>query len=173
LYFGLKRRFFPEQIADNFRVYAALSAGPVYALSYPYFNDTSQNGFRENSRNVYGVSERINDIFSGFKQSESHWGLGGEFVLGIDFGDKFKNLSSVQFGYTIHYFGDGIQMMEPCQPDLQRLNQAPVTPCGNGVSSVPVYLRDGTVAQAPLEKANDRRKYFGSAQISFVFGWMW
>ncbi len=173
LYIGLKRRFFAEQIADNFRVYAALSAGPVYSLSYAYFNDISGNGFRENSINVYGVSERINDIFSGFKQSESHWGLGGEFVLGIDFGDKFKNLSSVQFGYTMHYFGDGIQMMEPCQPDLGRLNQDPITSCGMGAASVPVYLQDGSVAQAPLEKANDPRKYFGSAQISFVFGWMW
>ncbi|MEQ8525064.1 hypothetical protein [Gracilimonas sp.] len=174
LYIGLKKRFFAEEISDNFRVYSSLSAGPTYALSYAYFNDTTENGFRENDSGIYGRSERLNDIFSGWGDSKSHWGFGGEFVLGIDFGEKFSNLSSVQFGYTMNYFSDGIQVLEPCQPDLNRINQQPLNPCGISESNtVPVFLSDGSVGQAPLEKANDPRKYFGTAQITLIFGWMW
>lgn len=170
LYVGLKKRFFADEIADNFRVFSSLSGGPVYAISYSYFNDISENGFRENDVNLYGYTERINDVFGGWENSESHFGVGGEFVVGIDFGEKFKNLSSVQFGYTVNYFAEGIQVLEPCQPDLTRINQSPTTPCGLGG---PDFVRVGPDATAPLEKANDPRKFFGSAQISFVFGWMW
>ncbi|WP_020404302.1 hypothetical protein [Gracilimonas tropica] len=170
LYVGLKKRFFAEDISDNFRVYSSLSAGPTYAFSYPYFNDLNDNGFRENDRLIYGFSEQVNDVFTGWKQADSHWGFGGEFVIGIDFGEKFNNLSSVQFGYTMNYFSKGIQVLEPCAPDLTRINQAPINPCGVGSSDV---VQVGENAFAPLEKANDPRKYFGSAQISFIFGWMW
>lgn len=173
LYIGLKKRFFAEDISDNFRVFSSLSAGPAYAFSYPYFNDLNDNGFRENNVNIYRFAEEINDIFSGWKQGDSHWGFGGEFVIGIDFGEKFKNLSTVQFGYTMNYFGKGIQVLEPCAPNLNRINQAPINPCGFSDSTVPVTLSNGQIGQAPLEHANDPRKYFGSAQISFIFGWMW
>ncbi|MGN8225819.1 hypothetical protein [Gracilimonas sp. BCB1] len=174
LYIGLKKRFFADEISDNFRVYSSLSAGPAFAVSYAYFNDVTGNGFRENDTGIYGRSERVNDVFSGWSDSETHWGFGGEFVIGVDFGEKFANLSSVQFGYTMNYFSDGIQVLEPCQPDLSRINQQPVNPCGfSDINAVPVLLGDGSVGQAPLEKANDPRKYFGTAQITFIFGWMW
>ncbi|MDR9415392.1 MAG: hypothetical protein RI564_03845 [Gracilimonas sp.] len=170
LYVGLKKRFFAEDISDNFRVFSSLSAGPTYAFSIPYFNDVTNNGFRENNINIYGGTEQINDIFRGWKDGESHWGFGGEFVIGIDFGEKFDNLSSVQFGYTMNYFKDGIQVLEPCAPDLSRLNQDPINPCGFG-SNNQVQLISGDVA--PLEKSNGTRKYFGTAQLTFIFGWMW
>ena len=170
LYVGLKKRFFAEDISDNFRVFSSLSAGPTYAFSYPYFDDANENGFRENNVNIYNYSERVNDIFTGWKQADSHWGFGGEFVVGIDFGEKFSSLSSVQFGYTMNYFSKGIQVLEPCAPDLNRINQQAINPCGLGnVDAVQVGQDDF----APLEKANGPRKYFGSAQISFIFGWMW
>jgi len=169
LHIGLKKRFFAEDISDNFRVFSSLSVGPTFALSYAYFNDSSENGFRENDAAIYGYSERINDVFSGFDESETHWGLGGEFVIGVDFGENFSNLSTIQFGYSMNYFADGIQVLEPCQPDLTRIGMAPTNPCGLGPTSVQV----GPDAFAPLEKANDPRKYFGTAQISFIFGWMW
>lgn len=173
LYVGMKQRFFPKEIQDNFRLYASLSGGPVYALSYSYFNDVSENGFRENDLLLYGYTEQVNDIFGGWENSISHWGLGGELVVGIDFGSKFKNLSSVQFGYTFNYFNNGIQVLEPCSPNLNRVGQAPVTPCGSGPEYVRVFDQNGAEYLAPIEKANDPRKFFGSAQISFVFGWMW
>lgn len=170
LHIGLKKRFFANAISDNFRPYASLSAGPTFAFSYSYFLDFNENGFRENDARIYPFVEPVNDIFSGWDNSKTHWGLGGEFVLGVDFGDNFANISSVQFGYTMNYFSDGIQVLEPCQPDLTRINQAPLNPCGLGVTQVPI---GSSTDYAPLEKANDPRKYFGSAQISFVFGWMW
>jgi len=175
-YVGLKKRFFARAISDSFRPYASLSAGPTFAFSYSYFKDYNENGFRENDGRIYPIVEPVNDIFTGWNNSKTHWGLGGEFVLGIDFGENFANLSSIQFGYTMNYFSDGIQVLEPCQPDLNRINQAPINPCGLGVDYAQVLVPDGgnvSIAQAPLEQANDPRKYFGSAQISFVFGWMW
>ena len=173
---GLKKRFFPKAISDSFRPYASLSAGPTFAFSYSYFDDFNENGFRENDGRLYPIVEPVNDIFTGWNNSETHWGMGGEFVLGIDFGENFANLSSVQFGYTMNYFPDGIQVLEPCQPDLTRVGEAPLNPCGSGVNYAEVLnVNNGTVTTelAPLEQANDPRKYFGSAQLSFVFGWMW
>lgn len=172
LYIGVKQRFFAEDISDNFRVFSSLSAGPVFAFSIPYFNDLNGNGFRENDPRVYTDylwPEPILDVFAGWDESESYWGFGGEIVIGIDFGDKFKNLSSVQFGYTMNYFKDGIQVLEPCKPDLNRKGQAALNPCGMG----PSMIRVEENSFAPMERVNDPRKYFGSAQISFVFGWMW
>ncbi|MEX2364233.1 MAG: hypothetical protein WD597_11445, partial [Balneolaceae bacterium] len=63
VYVGLKRRFFAEAISDNFRLYSSLSAGPVFALTYPYFDDGNNNGFRENDARVYGFTEPVYDIF--------------------------------------------------------------------------------------------------------------
>lgn len=169
LYVGVKQRLFPEKIADNFRLYSSISAGPAFAFSYSYFNDISENGFRENDARLYGFTERTNDIFSGWGNSETHWGMGGEFTVGIDFGDNFSNLSSVQFGYTMNYFPNGIQVLQPCKADLTRINQTPVNAC----EFAPVVAIGPNGDFAPLEQANDPRKYFGSAQISFIFGWMW
>lgn len=176
LYVGLKKRFFADAISDDFRPYSSLSAGPTFAFSYSYFQDFNENGFRENDGRIYPFVEPVNDIFTGWDNSKIHWGFGGEFVLGVDFGDNFANLSSVQFGYTMNYFSDGIQVLEPCQPDLNRINEAPINPCGLGADYAEVYIQNNDnifIAQAPIEKAHDPRKYFGSAQISFVFGWMW
>ncbi|MTI86577.1 MAG: hypothetical protein FH748_01265 [Balneolaceae bacterium] len=156
LYFGLKKRFFAKDIADNFRVFSTLSAGPVFTISYPYFSDVNNNGFRENDRFVYGFEERVNDIFSGFNESETHWGIGGETAIGIDFGENFSNLSTIQFGFTMNYYNNGIQILEPQKPVFD-----------NGV---PQY---NDLGELIMEEANAPRKYFGSAQITFVFGWMW
>lgn len=157
LHIGLKKRFFARQISDNFRLFSSLSGGPVFAWSYAYFNDANDNRFRENDAFLYNnYVEPVNDVFSGWNKSETHWGYGGEITLGIDFGDNFSNLSSVQFGYTMSYFSKGIQVLEPRQADLS--------------SGGPRYDEFGNLITEP---AHGPRKYFGSAQISFVFGWMW
>ena len=157
LYIGLKKRIFATQISDNFRLYSSLSAGPVFAWSYAYFRDFNDNGFRENDERIYGFVEPVNDIFKGWDESDTHWGLGGELLLGIDFGDNFANLSSVQFGYTMNYFNEGIQILQPNEADLSSLQ----------------FNEEGFLIGYEVIHANDPRKYFGSAQISFVFGWMW
>lgn len=148
MYIGIKQRFFAEEISDNFRVFSSLSAGPVFAFSYPYFNDSNENGFRENDVQVYQFVEPVNDPFTGLSDSDTHWGLGGEFMIGIDFGENFANLSTVQFGYTMNYFSSGIQIMEPTKAEFTQ----------NGYNVVP---------------SHDPRQYFGSAQLNFIFGWMW
>lgn len=160
---GLKRRVFARHISDNFRVHTSMSIGPVLALTTPYFIDSNGNGFRENNINVYGTFEPTQDIFQGFKDSETKWGWTGDLVFGIDFGDNFARLQTFQFGYSFYYFKDGIQILEPFQPQ-RNANGSPIfveTPAGSGFFEL------------QTEAYNDPTDYFGSAQITFIFGWMW
>ncbi len=159
---GLKRRFFARQVSDNFRVHTAMSIGPTLALTTPYFKDYTENGYRESS-NQFPIYEPILDIFQGLKDAETKWGWTGDVVLGIDFGDNFARLQTFQFGYTFNYFKDGIQILEPFQAQ-RNPNGTPVyieTPLGSGFYEL------------QTEPYNDPTKYFGSAQVTFIFGWMW
>lgn len=156
IFVGFKQRVFAKDIQDNFRLFYSASGGPVFALSVPYYEDINDNGFRENDRALYGFNENIYDIFTGWNDARSHLGVGGEFVIGVDFGDDFSNLTSVQFGYTLRYFNNGIQILEPRQPVLN----------DNGF---PVFNANNEVETEPF---NDKRKFFGSVQITFVFGFM-
>lgn len=158
---GLKRRVFARQISDNFRVHTSMSIGPALALTTPYFkeNSRSENGFRESNTQQFSVYEPVLDIFQGLKYSETKWGWTGDLVLGIDFGDNFARLQTFQFGYSFYYFNQGIQILEPFQP---------VRTANGG------YIdNDGDFIADQFEKANDPTDYFGSAQITFIFGWMW
>ncbi len=154
---GVKRRLFADQITDNFRVFGSISGGPVLAYSYPYFNDSNNNGFRESSFLLYGRVERTNDIFTGWKEAESHFGWTGDVQVGIDFSSNFASLQSIQFGYNFNYFNKGIQILEPNRPDLD----------SNGRLQ---FDQSGDVIVEPNHKPG---KFYGSAQISFIFGWMW
>lgn len=159
---GLKRRVFARQITDNFRVHTSMSFGPTLALTTPYFKDFNQNGLREANPNIFfGYSEPIQDIFQGLKDSETEWGWTGDLVLGIDFGDNFAKLQTFQFGYSFYYFKNGIQILEPFQP--QRAE--------NGALLF-TEVEPGRL-ELLIEPYNDPTDYFGSAQITFIFGWMW
>lgn len=157
---GLKRRVFARQITDNFRVHTSMSFGPTLALTTPYFkeSDFSENGFREAS-NEFLIYEPVLDIFQGLKDSETKWGWTGDLVLGIDFGDNFARLQTFQFGYSFYYFDKGIQILEPFKPVRN--------PNGTYIDVDQNFIAD------EFEPANDKSKYFGSAQITFIFGWMW
>lgn len=157
---GLKRRVFAREISDNFRVHTSMSFGPVLAFAIPYFNDANNSGYREESFELGGYRERVYDVFQGWKESETELGWNGEIVLGIDFGDNFARLQTFQFGYNFYYFGNGIQILEPMEPAR--------SPNGLIIDDNP---RD-TIPDLYLE-ANDPSKFFGSAQITFIFGWMW
>lgn len=154
---GYKQRFFPESISDNFRVYGSVSAGPVLAYAFPYFNDVNDNGFQENNSNLYGFSEPAYDIFSGWKNPEPHFGWNGELQVGIDLGGDFAGLQAVQFGYTASYFRDGLQIMQPKEPLLDDFGQ----------------LQFNNQGEVVLTDSYKPRNYFGSPQITFIFGWMW
>ncbi|MEO1023611.1 MAG: hypothetical protein AAFW89_13785 [Bacteroidota bacterium] len=166
LQFGLKRRLFPEQISDNFRVFTAMTMGPTMAISFDYFDDRSGDEFRQTSTGLYGFAERPYDLLSGYNNAEIHWGLAGEFAIGFDLGDNFGSMSSIRFGYNFNYFPNGIQIMEPVRPNLNPSTGLPQ--CGNPGEPIPCV-----VSGFDVEPFNDPRDFFGTAQITFVFGRMW
>lgn len=154
---GFKQRLFPQEIADNFRLYTMVEGGATMAFVIPYFQDLNGNGFRDvrTSPDDYYV-ERVNDIFSGWKNGDTQWGYAGRLKIGVDFGTNFDKLSSVEFGYNFYYFPEGIQMMEPRRPVLDDNNE-------------PVR-EDGEIVTRPF---HDPMHYFGTPQISLVFGSFW
>ncbi|MDX1618167.1 MAG: hypothetical protein R3224_05240, partial [Balneolaceae bacterium] len=125
---------------------------PALAFIYPYFKDLDGNGLR-NFLNFGGFQalEPVNDFFSGWKNGETKWGIAGDFKIGVDIGENFSKLTSVEFGYMFYYFADGIQVMEPRR--AVRYNQS-----GIPTETAPFF---------------DPQKYFGTPQISLTFGGMW
>lgn len=107
---GIKRRFFAQQLSDDFRVYTQASVGGVIAYAYPYFDDFADQGF-------IGDRQFPNDVFQGLGDGSWETGISGQFGIGIDFGSEFKRFQSVRFAYVFHYFPDGIQVMEPNSPN--------------------------------------------------------
>lgn len=153
---GLKKRFFAQEVSDNFRFFGSVSGGPVMAFSYPYFNDQNDNGFRENDPQLYQSFERTNDIFTGWKDGDWHLGATGSAEIGIDFNSNFSRLQSMTFGYNFYYFTNGLQILEPSKPLTDQNN-------------FPRYQG----GQLQTTTSYEPKSYYGSAQISFVFGWMW
>lgn len=156
---GLKRRVFARQITDNFRVHTAMSFGPTFAMTTPYFNDINDNGFRESNPAEFSIYEPVLDIFQGLKDADWKFGWNGDLILGIDFSENFARLQTFQFGYSFYYFKDGLQIMEPFEPIRDRY--------GNILDDEPDGIADG------FQRANSPTDYFGSAKVTFVFGWMW
>ncbi len=143
---GVKKRLFASNVTDNFRVFTSMNFGPSISVSIPYFNDRNNNGYRDYIYN----SEQINDIFQGWGDAEMELGWNGEVALGIDFGDNFKRISSLKFGYSFYYFKKGLQMLEPKKLITSQNN-----------------------LENQLVDANDAIHYFGTAQITFTFGKMY
>jgi len=159
LMLGMRQRLFPEFVQDNYRFFASASMGPSVALSYPYFDDINNNGFREQFQNFF---EPVNDIFTGLGEGEWHWGGAGELKLGVDIGDNFTRLSSVEFGYFFYYYPDGIQIMMPNQPELR--------PNVNPGQDPFIVDQNGELV---LEPFFEPQSFFGTPQITFTFGWLW
>jgi hypothetical protein len=167
---GLKRRLFARQITDNFRVYTSMSFGPSFAMTTPYFDDENGNMYRESDIR-YSDYEEVRDIFQGLKDTEWHFGWNGDLTMGIDFGENFARLQTFQFGYSFFYFREGLQILEPYKPVRNNLGQI-IDPNGNGVLELDPN-GDGNFDDSELRPANDPTDYFGSAKITFIFGWMW
>lgn len=157
---GLRHRIFGKTVQDNYRFFVSGQFGPAAALSYPYFDDRNNNGFRE-SFDINNF-EQINDIFSGLGQGDWHLGFSGEVAIAIDFGSNFANISTLRLGYFFYNFPGGIQIMQPNQPILKD----EIAP-----DEFPFEVNpDGSLA---LEPFFDPQKFFGSPQISFTIGGMW
>ncbi len=155
---GLKKRFYPNQITDNFRVHSSVSLGGAMMFVLPYFQDYNDNGFREANLNEFVGFEPVNDVFEGWNELETSLAMMGEWVLGIDFGHNFAQLQSFQFGYTFYYMPTEIQIMEPFKPSR--------------VNGVIIDVNQDQIPDA-FERSNDPVNFLGSVQITFVFGRMW
>lgn len=158
LMFGLKKRIFPRQIADNFRFFFAASGGPAMALVYPYINDSDANGYRSfrivqapTGQQVKIFTEEKEGFFSGLGDAETIWGTAGEIKVGVDLGSNFKQQSTLEIGYFFYFFTQGIQIMEPFR----------ATGVNNGGFSM---------GQEPFF---DDQKFFGTPQIKFTFSGWW
>lgn len=155
---GVRKRFFANAIQEDYRFFASISAGPVFSFTFPYFDDANNNGYREQGYETeLGYYEPVNDIFTGWKDGEWSLGATGEFKIGVDIGRNFSNLSSIEFGYYAYYFPDGVQLMMPNQPATN--NQGDF-----------LIGADGHIVTEPFY---DTQKYFGTPQITFVFGKLW
>lgn len=161
--FGAKRRIFEKKIADNFRPFIGIGAGPALGFTYSYVEDNNNNGFRDfqavpipgTNQSRLRPAEKINDFFSGWSDGENHWGISGELKIGATFGD-FNSRTTVEFGYFFYYFKNGLQILEPFK----------------------AYGYDGN--GRPIEKKNGKRKsfnesqsLFGTPQLKITFGGMW
>jgi hypothetical protein len=173
LMFGIRQRLFPKFVQDNYRFFLSASMGPSVALSYPYFDDQSGVGYRftgseliqvnseEGSQLLRLQSNPVNDIFSGLGQGNWHWGGAGEVKLGVDIGDNFTRLSSVEFGYFFYYYPDEIQIMMPNQPEFRT------------VSNNPNVVRTDSQGDIIYQPFFEPQSFFGTPQITFTFGWLW
>lgn len=157
LRFGVRHRVFAERIASNTRFYLTVSAGPSMAITIPYFNDKNNNGVRDQLRFNSGAiyNERVNDIFRGWKNAETEFGLSGDILLSVDFGENFSKLQTIQFGFYAFYYGQGLQIMEPKRyPDnfdsYEQINEYE--------DNVDFFGKE---------------KYFGTPYISLIFGKFW
>jgi hypothetical protein len=156
---GARQRVFSDIVQDDYRFFISAMAGGVAAFSYPYFEDINGNGYREQFIDFF---EPVNDIFTGIKDGDWHFGGAGEVKLGVDIGRNLTRLNSIEFGYFFYYFPDGIQMMMPTQPVFNQ----------NATPGQNPFLVDEN-GDLVLEPFFSPQKFFGTPQISFTFGWLW
>ncbi len=163
---GIKQRVFPNKIADNFRFYLSAGLGPVFAFSYPYFDDLNENGYREQFRDPSSGQfyvEQVNDIFTGLGEGDWHVGLVGEFKISMDIGENFARMTTIEFGYMMYYFDSGIQVMQPNQPAF-------TAPDFQGPDPTFIDIINGDYE---MRSFFDAQRFFGTPQISLKFGRMW
>ncbi len=115
LLFGFKQRILSSYIQDNLRFTIQSSMGPSPAFVYPYFIDVNENGFRDTNL------EPVIDALSEWGRGAFKFGAASEIMLGMDFGQDNKGFSCFRFGIVMHYFGSGIQIMEPNKLEITRV----------------------------------------------------
>jgi len=143
---GFRQRLFAEAFDDNFRLNLSGQVGPTAAFIFPYFGDSNDNGIRDAEEVYY-------DVFRGWKNGELMFGGTGRFGVGIDFGDRFKRVTSFEFGYQFSYFADGIQIMQPNSYEL-------------------IFLPGGQIDLEIVDGAN-KQAFFGTPVITLSFGRFW
>ena len=155
---GARYRLFADRIDESYRFFVSGAAGPVFAFTYPYFNDADGSGYRERFQLV-GYFEQTNDALSGW--GDGSWTLGAvsEFSIGLDFGEDLSRVGRVEFSVMMYYYPESIQMMMPNQPAINEFA---------GPGDFP-YLVDefGALVYEPFF---DSQSFFVTPMLSFSFG---
>ncbi len=100
LMFGVQQRLFREEIADNFRPFINIGAGPAVILSAPFTE------FRTVGEVVQ--SQQV-EFFKSLGKARTHYTAGGFIGVGANFGSERANVFGVNFRYYFTYiFGDGL-----------------------------------------------------------------
>ena len=111
LHVGLERRLFRASIEDNVRPFAALTAGPTFAVQWPYFDDRNGDGIRDAGEDRFGP-------FEGLSDATVRLGAGGTLAVGVAFGGGAgRAVQSLRFGLAAHVFPSRVDLLEP-RPDV-------------------------------------------------------
>lgn len=153
---GYKQRIMRSAIDDNFKLFLQGSVGASMAWITPYFEDFDGNGIRGTDPNL-GPIEIINDAFSGWDQAKFQVGTAGQLLLSFDVNTGFEQYTSVRIGYSMHYFADPIQVMEP----------------NRYVSDGQGFVIIDNDGNPLIEKANGPQSFFGSPIFIITFGGLW
>lgn len=173
---GIERRIFPHKLADNFRLFVSADAGPAFTFTYPYVEESFDNGYRDtriicqtnistNQKACTGQRfiEKVNNFFEGWSEGNWHLGMAGNLTIGVDLGTSFENQITFEIGYFFFYFPDGLQLMEPYK--------------NTGFTVIDSQTEDGV--KRTLERSTgqesffEKQSYFGSPQIKFTYSWWW
>ena len=112
LHVGLERRLFRLSVEDNVRPFAALTAGPTFAVQWPYFADANGDGIRDEGEDRLGP-------FDGLSDATLRLGAGGTLAVGVAFGGGAgRAVQSLRFGLTAHVFPRRVDLLEP-RPDVE------------------------------------------------------
>ena len=111
LHLGVERRLLRESVEDNFRPFAALAAGPVVALQWPYFEDVDRDGIRDDGEDLLG-------FFGGLDRSQPRLGVGGSAAVGAYFGRGTRTAQGLRFAFIGHYFPSQVDLLE-LDPDVE------------------------------------------------------
>lgn len=153
---GARYRLFADRIDESYRFFVSGAAGPVFAFTYPYFDDADGSGYRERFIDYF---EQTNDALSGW--GDGSWTLGAvsEFSMGLDFGEDLSRVGRVEFSVMMYYYPEAIQMMTPNQPALNEFA---------GPGDFPYLVDDnGALVYEPFF---DSQSFFVTPMLSFSFG---
>lgn len=135
---GLRQRLLADHIDDSFRIYASGLAGVSFSFVYPYFEDRPFPDADDPLAQVQLPESRINDVFQGWGDGSWELGYSGHLGLGVDFGDSFSRITSLEFGLLAQYYPDGIQILEPNRLVFE--NNIPVVERGEGFDAQELFL---------------------------------
>ena len=110
LHLGLERRLFRQAVEDNVRPFVALTAGPTFAVQWPYFDDRNGDGLRDAGEDRLGA-------FDGLGAARVRLGAGGTLAIGVAAGGARRAVQSLRFGFTAHVFPARVDLLEP-QPGV-------------------------------------------------------